>query len=122
MIDASIWSSLSLFVMVSHTFSLKSVLQYEPYIVFTPKHRSDSGTNSPRAERKRFRVRKLRDSLEGKDASGTIPSLVSRLHPVCIRWGQIDLRLQGTLTSRSTSDLAFGSQFGMLKAGTDALP
>ena len=63
--------------MVSHTFSLKNLLQYESYIVFIPMHHSDSGTNSLGAERKHFWVQKLRDGSEGKDASGMIPSLVS---------------------------------------------
>ena len=73
-----------------------------PTFVFTPKHCSDSGTNPLKVERKHFRVRKPGDGLEGMDGSGAIPFFVSRLHPVCIRRRRIDLRLQGTLTSRST--------------------
>ena len=77
--------------MVSRIFSLKSALRYEPYI----------RVHAEVLQRKVFRVRMLRDDSEGTDGSGMIPFLVSRLHLVCIRRRQADLRLQGALTVRS---------------------
>ena len=89
--------------MVSRVFSLKTVSSMILTFVSVPENCSDSGTNSLKVERKDFRVRKLRDGLEGMDGSGITPFLVNQLHPVCIQRKRIDPHLRGTLISRQTS-------------------
>ena len=86
--------------MVSHIFSLKSVLEYEPYIRI----------HAEALLRQWGKLSEGGKGLSGREAEGWFGRdggvrynpLPCQLHPGCIRRRQIDLRLQGTLTSRST--------------------